>query len=71
MPDAKASSDDQAPEILPISGTGCIGSDIFEINVSTNIDNIRIREIKTLVIQIMAVIKVVTERVETRSGNKR
>ncbi|MGN8767932.1 hypothetical protein, partial [Blautia massiliensis (ex Liu et al. 2021)] len=29
-----------APEILRISGTGCIGSDIFEINVSTNIDNI-------------------------------
>ncbi|MGO5027186.1 hypothetical protein ACTQ3O_13175, partial [Mediterraneibacter faecis] len=36
-----ASSDDQAPEILRISGTGCIGSDIFEINVSTNIDNIK------------------------------
>ena len=42
MPDAKASSDDQAPEILRISGTGCIGSDIFEINVSTNIDNIKV-----------------------------
>ncbi|MEQ2389638.1 hypothetical protein Q5W10_13160, partial [Waltera intestinalis] len=25
---------------LPISGPGCIGNDIFEINVSTNIDNI-------------------------------
>ena len=31
-------------EILPISGTGCIGSDIFEINVSTNIDNIILRK---------------------------
>uniref|UniRef100_UPI00359C494D hypothetical protein n=1 Tax=Faecalicatena contorta TaxID=39482 RepID=UPI00359C494D len=25
----------------PISGPGCIGNDIFEINVSTNIDNIK------------------------------
>ena len=29
-------------KILPISGPGCIGNDIFEINVSTNIDNIRL-----------------------------
>ncbi|MGN8920702.1 hypothetical protein ACTNB0_06360, partial [Lachnospiraceae bacterium HCP28S3_F9] len=35
-----ASSDHQAPEILSIFGPGCIVSDIFEINVSTNIDNI-------------------------------
>ncbi|MGN8767991.1 hypothetical protein ACTNDQ_15490, partial [Blautia massiliensis (ex Liu et al. 2021)] len=34
-----------APEILRISGTGCIGSDIFEINVSTNIDNITRKKI--------------------------
>ncbi|MGN8921553.1 hypothetical protein ACTNB0_10775, partial [Lachnospiraceae bacterium HCP28S3_F9] len=36
-----ASSDHQAPEILSIFGPGCIVSDIFEINVSTNIDNIK------------------------------
>ena len=34
------SSDNQETEILPISGTGCIGSDILEVNLSTNIDNI-------------------------------
>ncbi|WP_207648937.1 hypothetical protein, partial [Hespellia stercorisuis] len=32
----------QAPEILSIFGPGCIVSDIFEINVSTNIDNISV-----------------------------
>ena len=37
-----ASSDNQETEILPISGTGCIGSDIFEVNLSTNIDNITV-----------------------------
>ena len=34
------SSNNQETEILPISGTGCIGSDILEVNLSTNIDNI-------------------------------